>query len=60
MILKDKFSLIHKFFHINDESYSNREDKIYRVRTVLSRLIRNWQIVMDEKVVRFDGNLSWK
>ena len=40
-ILINKFSLIHKFFHISNESYSNREDKIYKVRIVPSRLIQN-------------------
>ena len=68
VMTRDHFYLVSKFLHLNNEETANKEDKLYKVRPLTSRLIRNWQkyygcnqdITIDEKMIKFDGNLKWK
>ena len=65
---RTKFFLLNKFFHIADNKNSNTSNKLYKLRTLLWRLISNWQkhyqlcreVTIDERMVPFRGRIKFK
>ena len=43
IISRNRFDLIKIFFHLNDNNLANPKDKLYKVRTYLSRSIYLWK-----------------
>ena len=65
---RDQFDLIKKFFHLNDNNLANPNDKLYKIRTYLSRSIYLWKkfflpnkaLCIDEKMIPWKGRTKWK
>ncbi len=65
---RQKFTLIHKFFHIVDNERLNRDDKLCKIRPLINLLVSNYQryyvlsknLSIDERMVKYTGRLSFR
>ena len=64
----DRFLLIHRCFHLNDNEKKDLTDPIYKVRPLFVFLLGNWRrhykfskrLTIDECMIKFNGRLSFK
>jgi hypothetical protein len=64
----DKFLLIHRCFHLNDNEKKDSTDPIYKIRPLFIFLLGNWRryykfskrLTIDECMIKFNGRLSFK
>jgi len=67
VMTKKDFFLLHGFLHFADNRNSNLDDKIYKVRKLFELLsgrfhqyyTLNWDLTIDERIVKFTGRLSF-
>jgi len=65
---RNRFELILRFWHFSDNSKAPVDDRIYKVRGLIERLVKNYQSVMepgeymaiDESMVPFRGRLKFR
>ena len=68
LISRRKFEIIKRFFHVNDNSLVNPNDKLYKIRPFLSKscyLYKKYYsphriLCVDEKMVPWRGRTKWK
>ena len=62
-----EFMRIHSFLHLVDNERANQDDKLYKVRPLLTMLTREFQryyvlnkeITIDEKMIKYTGRISF-
>ena len=72
MLKRDRFSLLHKFFHLNDGRLYKKKgerghDPLFKLRPFLTPLINNFkasytlnrEVSVDESMIGFKGRLSF-
>ncbi|KAE9523001.1 hypothetical protein AGLY_016632 [Aphis glycines] len=65
---RNRFELILRFWHFSDNMKAPMDDRIYKVRGLIKRLVKNYQSVMepgeymaiDESMVPFRGRLKFR
>lgn len=65
---RNKFFIMHKFFHITDNSRANNDDRLFKIRPLLELLVTKFQsfyvlnkeLSIDERIVKYTGRLSFR
>ena len=68
VMTKNQFLLIHKFFHIVDNSRVNTDDRLHKIRPLLDLLtskfqrfyVLNRELTINERMVKYTGRLSFR
>jgi hypothetical protein len=64
----NRFELLLRFWHFSDNEKAPRDDRIYKIRDLIERVVKNYQNTMepgeymtvDESMVPFRGRLIFK
>lgn len=68
VMTRDRFQLLLRFLHFNDNSETNKADKLYKIRPIYDSITRSFSKVytpsinlsIDEAMIRYFGRLSFK
>ena len=62
-----KFSFLHRFIHLNDNTNDTRQDELYKTRTVIDYILKSFKycysagqdLVIDETLIKYHGRISF-